>query len=235
MRHDENIGQASDQASGRWAGPAPARAATYPARRHPASAAANESFGSAARASADPASGIIVSAAPCRRRAKRVAKTEHERPGRRGRSNSKARTANGSTAGPAPTRTEPGGPHRGEHPPRSLTVRLAGSGRPEEHHVLPGGDEVQGAQVRDDLAAQPAGVVEVELFQALAGGEPRGRRPGRSSPRPRRALPRDPNSGSASVTPPSNSTAKTWSTISSSTGGHDGSRITDKRRQTCQS
>jgi hypothetical protein len=49
---------------------------------------------------------------------------------------------------------------------------LAGAGRAEEHHVLAGGDEVEGAQVGDGLAAQAAGVVEVELFQGLAGREP---------------------------------------------------------------
>ena len=36
------------------------------------------------------------------------------------------------------------------------------------------GDEVQGAQVGDDVAFEAAGVVEVELLQALAGGEPGG-------------------------------------------------------------
>jgi hypothetical protein len=50
-------------------------------------------------------------------------------------------------------------------------VGLAGAGRSEEHHVLPAGDEVQGAQVSKGVAFQPAGVVEVELLQGLAGGE----------------------------------------------------------------
>ena len=45
--------------------------------------------------------------------------------------------------------------------PRNTTLSLAG-------------DEVQGAQVRDQVAFQAAGVVEVELLQALAGGEPGG-------------------------------------------------------------
>ena len=53
-------------------------------------------------------------------------------------------------------------------------VGLAGAGWAEEHHVLPGGDEVQGAQVGDQVAFQAAGVVEVELLQALAGREPGG-------------------------------------------------------------
>ena len=48
-------------------------------------------------------------------------------------------------------------------------VGLAGAGRAEEHHVVLGGDEVQGAQVRDDLAFEAAGVVEVELLQATCG------------------------------------------------------------------
>ena len=38
-------------------------------------------------------------------------------------------------------------------------------------HVVPGGDEVEGAQVGDQLAFEPAGVVEVEVLQALAPGE----------------------------------------------------------------
>ena len=45
-------------------------------------------------------------------------------------------------------------------------------GGPEEDHVVFGGDEVQGAQVRDHLAFQAAGVAEVEVLQALAGREP---------------------------------------------------------------
>ena len=45
-------------------------------------------------------------------------------------------------------------------------------GGPGEDHVLAGGDEVQGAQVRHGVAFEAAGVVEVELLQALAGGEP---------------------------------------------------------------
>jgi len=44
-------------------------------------------------------------------------------------------------------------------------VGLAGAGRSEEHHVLAGGDEVQGAQVGDGVAFEAAGVVEVELLQ----------------------------------------------------------------------
>ena len=43
-------------------------------------------------------------------------------------------------------------------------VGLAGAGRAEEHHVVPPGDEVQGAQVGDGVAFESAGVVEVELL-----------------------------------------------------------------------
>jgi len=53
-------------------------------------------------------------------------------------------------------------------------VGLTRAGRAEEHDVLLARDEVQGAQVGDDLALEPAGVVEVELLEALAGGEPGG-------------------------------------------------------------
>ena len=48
---------------------------------------------------------------------------------------------------------------------------LAGAGWAEEDDVLFRGDEVQGAQMGDDLAFESAGVVEVELLQALAGRE----------------------------------------------------------------
>src|SRR5215213_1349258 len=51
---------------------------------------------------------------------------------------------------------------------------LAGPGWAQEHHVVAGGDEVQGAQVRDRLSFEAAGVVEAELLQALTGGEARG-------------------------------------------------------------
>jgi hypothetical protein len=37
-------------------------------------------------------------------------------------------------------------------------VGLAGAGRAEEDDVVPGGDEVQGAQVRDRLAYEAAGI-----------------------------------------------------------------------------
>jgi hypothetical protein len=50
-------------------------------------------------------------------------------------------------------------------------MRLAGAGRAEEDHVLPGHHEVQRAQVRDHLPLQRTGMVEVELLQALARRE----------------------------------------------------------------
>ncbi|GAB2670946.1 hypothetical protein GCM10009743_53990 [Kribbella swartbergensis] len=49
-------------------------------------------------------------------------------------------------------------------------VGLAGAGRAEEHYVLLRGDEVEGAEKRDQVTGQAAGVVEVELLQAFAGG-----------------------------------------------------------------
>ena len=53
-------------------------------------------------------------------------------------------------------------------------VGLAGAGRAEEHDVVLGGDEVERPEVRDDVALEAAGVVEVELLQTLAGREPGG-------------------------------------------------------------
>jgi len=50
-------------------------------------------------------------------------------------------------------------------------VGLAGAWWAEEDHVLPGGDEVEGAQVRDGVAFESAGVVEVELLEALRAGK----------------------------------------------------------------
>jgi hypothetical protein len=46
-----------------------------------------------------------------------------------------------------------------------------------EDHVLLAGDEVEGAEVGDGVAFESAGVVEVELLQALACGEPGGADP----------------------------------------------------------
>jgi hypothetical protein len=43
-------------------------------------------------------------------------------------------------------------------------VGLAGPGWAQENHVLLGNDEVEGAQVRDQVAFEAAGVVEVELL-----------------------------------------------------------------------
>ena len=50
-------------------------------------------------------------------------------------------------------------------------VGLAGAGRAEEHDVVAGGDEVEGAEVGDDVALEGALVVEVELLEGLAGRE----------------------------------------------------------------
>jgi hypothetical protein len=50
-------------------------------------------------------------------------------------------------------------------------VGFAGAGRAEEDGVVAGGDEVEGAQVRDRLAFDRALMLVVELFEALAGRE----------------------------------------------------------------
>ena len=49
-------------------------------------------------------------------------------------------------------------------------VGLPGSGRAEEDHVLFGGDEVQPAEVGDQVAFQAAGMVEVEVLEGLRAG-----------------------------------------------------------------
>jgi hypothetical protein len=54
---------------------------------------------------------------------------------------------------------------------------LTMTGRAEEHHVVAGGDEVQGAQVGDGVALEGPLVFEIELFQAFAGGKPGGADP----------------------------------------------------------
>lgn len=46
---------------------------------------------------------------------------------------------------------------------------LASAGGPEEHDVLSGFDEVERAEMRDDVAFEGALVVEVELLERLAG------------------------------------------------------------------
>jgi hypothetical protein len=53
-------------------------------------------------------------------------------------------------------------------------VGFAGARRAKEQDVVAGGDEVQGAQMGDQLALESSGVVEVEVLQALAAGEPGG-------------------------------------------------------------
>ena len=51
---------------------------------------------------------------------------------------------------------------------------LAGAGRPEQHDVGSGGDEVECRQVQDVVAFHRPLVVEVEVLDRLAGGEPGG-------------------------------------------------------------
>ncbi len=53
-------------------------------------------------------------------------------------------------------------------------VGLAGAGRAEEHDVVAGVDEVEGAEVGDHVALEGALVVEVEVLEGLAGREPGG-------------------------------------------------------------
>src|SRR5690349_17360654 len=60
----------------------------------------------------------------------------------------------------------------GPHTQPGGQVRLAGSRRTQENDVLLRGDEVQGAQVRDHVPFQAAGVVKVGLFQRFPGREP---------------------------------------------------------------
>ena len=50
-------------------------------------------------------------------------------------------------------------------------VGLAGAGRAEQHHVLAGVEEVELAQVLDDLLLDRALEGEVELLQGLSGRE----------------------------------------------------------------
>ena len=50
-------------------------------------------------------------------------------------------------------------------------------GGPRKTTFSRGGDEVEGAQVGDGVAFEAAGVLEVEVLQALAGGEPGGSDP----------------------------------------------------------
>jgi DNA invertase Pin-like site-specific DNA recombinase len=59
-------------------------------------------------------------------------------------------------------------------PDKEKGAVLTMAGRAEEDHVVAGGGEVQGAQVRDDVAFESAGVVVVEFLQRFAGREPGG-------------------------------------------------------------
>lgn len=56
-------------------------------------------------------------------------------------------------------------------------VGLARAARSEEDHIVLGGDEIQGAEVGDDLAPEAAGMDEVEVLQRFAGGEAGGADP----------------------------------------------------------
>jgi hypothetical protein len=53
-------------------------------------------------------------------------------------------------------------------------VGLAGAGRAQEDHVLFAGHEIEGAEVGDGVSLEGALVVEVEVLEGLAGGEPGG-------------------------------------------------------------
>ena len=50
-------------------------------------------------------------------------------------------------------------------------MSLPGARWAEKDHILSGGHKVQGAQMGDLVTFQAAGVIEVELFKALAGRE----------------------------------------------------------------
>ena len=62
----------------------------------------------------------------------------------------------------------------GPDPETGREVGLAGAGRPEEHDVVLGLDEVEGAEMGDHVAFEGALVVEVEVLEGLAGREPGG-------------------------------------------------------------
>jgi hypothetical protein len=51
-------------------------------------------------------------------------------------------------------------------------MRFAGAGWAEEDHVVFAGDEVQRGEVGDQVPFQAAGMIKVELLNALAGREP---------------------------------------------------------------
>ena len=48
---------------------------------------------------------------------------------------------------------------------------LTSPGGAQKHHIVAGGDEVQGAQVGDGVALEPTGVIKVELFQGFSSQE----------------------------------------------------------------
>jgi len=61
---------------------------------------------------------------------------------------------------------------------RDREVGLAGAGRAEQDDVLLAVQEVELAEMQDRLAPQAGLEGEVEFFERLAGGEPRGLDPG---------------------------------------------------------
>ena len=56
-------------------------------------------------------------------------------------------------------------------PRRDGEMGLAGAGRPEEHDVVLGFDEVERAEMGDHVALEGALVIEVEVLEGLAGRE----------------------------------------------------------------
>lgn len=80
-------------------------------------------------------------------------------------------------AGPAPADQRRGREHdpvpslAGAHRVPADQVGSAAAGWPQRQHVRFRGDGVQGFEVRDQRVFQTAGVVEVEVPQALAGGK----------------------------------------------------------------
>lgn len=63
---------------------------------------------------------------------------------------------------------------RGPDPDPDGQMGLSGAGRAEQDHVLGFLQEDPGAQMRDEVPVRGRLMVEVELFQQLVSGEPRG-------------------------------------------------------------
>src|SRR3954449_2534590 len=163
MRHDQLVGQASDQASD--------SVGQAGAGDHD-----DKSKAKARRSRQRPVclSGQSRSPAPTWQRTRRDRGRQAE-----SRTAIKQRPNQTTTAATKPrrSRTAPlamsgeGQPHRSSAPHRwrswleppaaSLTVGLAGAGWSEEDDVLAGRDEVEGAQVGDGVALERSGVIEV--------------------------------------------------------------------------